>query len=215
MSISNSLPLQPFDDIPIPPPVGRMTEEQFVAWCTEDVRAEWVDGEVIIMSPASSYHSELIFWLAGVIGYYIDEKQLGRLFGIELITRLAAIKQRRLPDLMFVDKSRSDIIRPTYLEGPPDMALEVVSDDSVDRDWKDKYAAYARAGVREYWVIDPLVKRAALFVLVNGRFEQAEEADGWLASTVIGGLRLKTVWFWPETRPTRGAALREMGLSTP
>ena len=39
-----------------PSPGRRMTEEEFVAWCDEDTRAEWVDGEVVVHSPTSIRH---------------------------------------------------------------------------------------------------------------------------------------------------------------
>lgn len=42
------------DDRPLPP--GRMTFDEFLAWCDEDTWAEWVDGEVVILTPAARKH---------------------------------------------------------------------------------------------------------------------------------------------------------------
>ncbi len=194
-------------------PPGRMTEEEFVAWCPEDLRAEWVEGEVIMMSPANTEHNELFMWLAGVLKYYVDEHGLGQVFGPEHTVRFASIRRRRLPDLYFVSADRLSGLRPTYFEGPPDMAIEIVSPDSVTRDWRDKFLDYEAAGVLEYWIIDPMSQRADLYVRTDGKFTQAVEADGWLHSTAMKGLRLKIEWFWPATRPRVPDALRAIADS--
>src|SRR3954451_12443580 len=46
-----------------PVPGVRMTEQQFEEWCDEDVKAEWVDGEVVLMSPENIVHLTLAQWL--------------------------------------------------------------------------------------------------------------------------------------------------------
>ncbi len=51
-----------------PIPRVRMTEREFVAWCPEEVRAEWVDGEVVMMSPANAEHVDVTVWLTRVEG---------------------------------------------------------------------------------------------------------------------------------------------------
>ena len=51
-----------------------MTESEFVAWCNEDVRAEWVDGEVFIMSPSNVEHDDLQIWLIRLLGEYVESK---------------------------------------------------------------------------------------------------------------------------------------------
>src|SRR5689334_5852090 len=67
----------------------RMTEEQFVAWAMaqEDVRVEWVDGEVVQMAPVSGEHSDLSLWLLHVVDLYVRERNLGLVRGTEFMTR--------------------------------------------------------------------------------------------------------------------------------
>jgi Putative restriction endonuclease len=55
-----------------PLPSKRMTEREFVAWADEDTRAEWVDGEVELMSPANITHLRLTRWLVMVLGGFVD-----------------------------------------------------------------------------------------------------------------------------------------------
>ncbi len=194
-------------------PPGRMTEEEFVAWCPEDLRAEWIDGEVIMMSPANTEHTRLVMWLTRVLAEFVERHSLGEVFGPELPVRFSSLRHRRLPDLFFVSNSRLGDLRPTHFEGPPDMAIEIVSPESMARDWRDKYRDYEAAGVPEYWIIDPMSQRADLYVLTGGKYRQLVAHEGWLHSTAVSGFCLKTEWFWPATRPKCQQALDEIARS--
>jgi Uma2 family endonuclease len=202
-------------DVPIPPKPS-MTEEEFVTWAfKEDVRAEWIDGEVITMSPSSLEHVELFGFLYFVLRGHVERHDLGKVLGSELLVRFENQKRQRLPDLLFISKLRCEILRRLHVEGPPDMIIEIVSPDSVARDWRDKYWEYESAGVREYWVIDLVAEHAELYVRsAAGEYERVAERDGWLVSTAITGFRLKTQWLWPATRPKAIDALRELEAST-
>ena len=200
--------------VPIPPK-SSMTEDEFVAWSfKENVRAEWIDGEVNIMSPSNLEHVELFGFLNFVLRGYVERHDLGKVLGSEFLVRFANQKRQRLPDLLFISNLRCEILRRLHVEGPPDMIMEIVSPDSVARDWRDKYLEYEGAGVREYWVIDLLAERAELYVLSDsGKYERIAERDGWLNSTAAAGFRLKTAWFWPATRPKAIDALVELNAS--
>jgi Uma2 family endonuclease len=94
--------------------------------------------------------------------------------------------------------------------------MEIVSPDSVERDWHDKYAKYEAAGVRESWIIDPLAQRAEVHALSSdGKYERVAEREGWLSSTVVAGFRVKPAWFWPAIRPKVRGALAELERSAP
>jgi Uma2 family endonuclease len=51
----------------VSPPKERMSYEEFLEWCDEDTWAEWVDGEVIVLSPAGDRHQDLSDWLAFIL----------------------------------------------------------------------------------------------------------------------------------------------------
>ncbi len=57
-----------------PPRPRRMTYEEFLAWADEDPLAEWVDGEVVMYSPASLKHQRIIAFLAQIVGAYVDSR---------------------------------------------------------------------------------------------------------------------------------------------
>src|SRR4051812_45080778 len=83
-------------------PGRRMTEEQFVKWCTSDTWAEWVDGEVIIMSPVGFAHADLFAYLLHLIRAFVEERDLGRVLTEPFQVRLTGQRRRRSPDILFV-----------------------------------------------------------------------------------------------------------------
>lgn len=195
-----------------PLPSLRMTEEEFVQWADEDTHAEWVNGEVELMSPANESHLDLTGWLNAILRIFVRELDLGTVFAVESMVRFASQKRRRLPDLHFVSKARHHIVRETYIEGAPDLIIEIVSPDSVSRDWQRKYLEYEKAGVKEYWIIDPTTKQVEAYVFRGRKYVQIQEKDGKLHSTILPHFYLKTSWLWQQPLPSEMKVLREQGF---
>ena len=192
-----------------------MSEDEFIAWATEHrVRAEWVEGEVIVMAPSNIDHADLNGWLYMLLREYVDRKDLGRVI-FDVFTKLTIPRrQLRVPDVLFVAKDRLDVIKATRIEGAPDLVIEIVSPDSQSRDWREKHADYQSAGVREYWIIDPISRTIeASAISSDGRYKRIEEIDGKIASAVVEGWFLRPEWLWQQPRPLVSLALAELGLS--
>jgi Uma2 family endonuclease len=106
----------------------------------------------------------------------------------------------REPDILFVATENLERLTQERLNGPPDLVIEVISDDSVKRDRDDKYREYRDAGVREYWIVDPREgrQRADFFRLDDaaGATERGEyrlfatEDDARVESRVLSGFWL-------------------------
>lgn len=135
-------------------PVGAehgMTEEGFVSCAfQQETAVEWVDGELILMSPITVQHDELCNWLSRLLAIYAEDHDLGTVHGPEVQVRFATIPSRRQPDVVFLSKTNRHRLCEKYIEGPPDLIVEIVSPDSIDRDWHDKFKEYELAGVGEY-----------------------------------------------------------------
>ena len=203
--ITDSGPLAPYKA----PPDRKLSEEEFLAWCDEDVKAEWVDGQVIMMSPANTAHVRLTSFLDRVVGVFVERHGLGEVFGPELATRLTP-HIRRVPDIMFVAKQRLGNVGATHLEGPPELAMEVVSPESATRDWQEKYLDYQAAGVREYWVIDPVDQRVVAYQLVEGKYQPIASVQGRIPSSVLAGFFLREDWLWRAELPKFDDVLNEI-----
>jgi Uma2 family endonuclease len=197
----------------IPRPTGPMTEDEFMAWSDEDVKAEWVDGAVILMSPSSYRHVDLVGWFTTILGMYASAHDLGKVIGPEFMVRLGARRRIRVPDVLFIAKDRLDLIRPNHLEGAPDLAIEVVSPDSQSRDRREKYADYEASGVREYWIVDPISEDLEVHILdAERRFRPRPIIDGRLESTVLPGFWVQPEWLWQSPLPNEWTTLKAYGL---
>jgi len=198
-----------------PLPGVRVTEKGFFAeYGDEDINAEWVNGEVIVMAPVSMEHADLNFWLMRLIAEFVEFHDLGRVFGPEYPARFSSIRVMRCPDVMFVSNSRASQLHPTYLDGAPDLAVEIVSPDSEARDWRDKYDNYQTVGVREYWVVDPLSKRIDAYSLGRSKRYSLIQPDneGRIHSKVLKGLFVQPKWLWQSPLPKLAGVLKELKL---
>lgn len=133
--------------MPVPSP-SIMTFEEFLVW-GENIRAEWVDGEVENLSPVSEEHQKLGGFLFPLLCFLVEEKQTGEVFDQTFVMRLAQPRSGREPDMMFVAAVHLDRIKANYLDGPADLAIEIISPESQKRDREVKRAEYEQGGVRE------------------------------------------------------------------
>lgn len=196
------------------PPL-RMSEEEFADWTALGNVGEWVDGEVIRMSAESLLHVELNAWLSMLVRLFVDRRQLGgRVTGPGYTVRLPNQRVRRVPDLLYVSREHLGRVGATLLEGPPDLSIEIVSVESQSRDRREKYTEYEGAGVREYWIVDPLSKTVEAYAIdPEGHFQLIAGADdGRIASVVLPGFYLRPEWLWQEPLPDVIATLRELGI---
>jgi Uma2 family endonuclease len=194
-------------------PGRRMTEAEFVEWIDDKTRAEWVDGEVVMMAPANLDHADFSGWLYSLVREFVNRRQLGRVYGTEVIVRLPRQRRRRLPDVLFVSAERKAILKPTFVDGAPDLIMEVVSPDSVSRDWREKYFEYERAGVREYWIVHRQSDRVEAYALNKaGKYQLIPVQDGKIHSVVLKGFFLRIDWLLSESQPLVLEAIRELGL---
>jgi Uma2 family endonuclease len=190
-----------------------MTEAEFDAWCNEDVWAEFKDGEVFMASPALVRHELVFNFLLTLLNLYVRRRNLGIVTGSQVQVRLRP-GLRRVPDLLFVSQARMNIIHPNMVEGAPDLVVEIVSPDSVARDWRDKYIEYAEAGVREYWIIDPQAQRTEWYWLNEQQhYELIEPQDGAYHSGMLEGFYLRDEWLWQDPLPDPLTVLRELGIA--
>jgi Uma2 family endonuclease len=183
-----------------PAPGMRMSYEEFLEWCDEDTWAEWVDGEVILLSPASTRHQRIKKFLADILGLHCHARGLGEVLDAPFLMKL---ERGREPDVLFVAREHLDRLKENYLDGPADLVVEIVSPDSVERDRGTKFVEYEAAGVREYWLIDPLRERAEFYQLdEEGFYRPVPDLEGMYRSQAVSGFWLKVEWLWRESLPS-------------
>ena len=175
----------------------KMTYEEFLAWADEDTLAEWVDGEVVMYSPASDRHQDVARFLTSVLGIYVETRGLGVIRPAPFQMKL---ERGREPDLLFVAREHLDRLLETRLQGPADVVVEIVSQDSIERDRGTKFVEYEAGGVREYWLLDPLREWAEFYQLgETGHYRVVfSGTEGTYHSEAVPGFWLQVEWLWQE-----------------
>jgi Uma2 family endonuclease len=199
--------LSPSPDQPL-----AMTYDQFLEWATEDTHAEWVDGKVIMPSPANTRHQLMVHLLSTALSMFVGHFALGSVFGAPYQMKLA--RSGREPDLLFVATDHLDRLTGTYLDGPADLVVKVIAPDSIGRDRGEKFYEYQEAGIPEYWLIDPLTQRAEFYLLdVAGNYQLIPPgADGVYPAHVLAGFWLRVAWLWQDPLPTPNEVLWAIGV---
>ena len=177
--------------------------------------AEWVDGEVHLYMSVTNPHQRLVNFLNALLTFSVDLARAGEVQTAPYAMAAVLGGPGREPDLMFIATDHESRVTRSHLMGPPDLVVEVVSDDSVRRDFRTKRAEYESAGVGEYWIIDSREghRGEALFlVLTDGKYVAASPQGGVYRSRAVPGFWLRTEWLAQE-RPNALAAFREIEAS--
>lgn len=128
--------------------------QDICSWETDQYRHELIEGEHIMSPSPTPYHQDVTFNLGFYLKKYIMENDLGKLY-IAPTDVVFHEMDVFVPDLFFIKKQNLHIIRDSYIDGVPDIIIEVLSPSSKSRDRDMKFKRYAYYAVPEYWIVDP------------------------------------------------------------
>ena len=156
----------------------KMTARQYLQLGEDPVgvRLELVDGEIAVSPTQTPSHSRVVIRLVAILNFHILENQLGELFSAMDIV-LADCDVRR-PDLLFFSNDRLYLVGEKAMEGPPDLAVEVLSPSSIKTDRVDKFEQYRLAGVKHYWIVDPELKSIEAWMLKGQEYVDVGRGQG-------------------------------------
>src|SRR5574341_2196965 len=189
----------------------RVSAEEYMEKYAHDFY-EWVDGELEPMSPVTARQNALFRYLLFLFQSYFIVRPIGKVEHQPFVMRLDAINARREPDLMVVLDSNPGELTDTAMIGPADIVVEIVSPESVERDYGKKFLEYEKGGVKEYWLLDPLREDARFYRLNQQGLYKAISPDesGNYKSPVLPGLRVHVLTLWQETLPDMAQALESV-----
>jgi len=179
-----------------------ITFEEYLAQYASDFH-EYVGGIVIKMSPSSLRHAELLLYLAFLLSTYFDSKPDGKVIVVPFVMRLPKHDHGREPDLLIVLNENRDRLHDSYMDGPADICIEIVSPESVSRDHGEKFQEYEEGGVGEYWILDPIHTETRFYRLgEEGLYiRQSEDAEGNYTTPRLPQFRFHIPTLWQDTLP--------------
>lgn len=174
----------------------KLTYEDLRHWPEDGKRHELIDGEHFVTPAPVPRHQFLVVQLVRLLGSWIHERDLGRLYvaPVDVVLGEGDVVE---PDLVFIRRDRLGIVGETHVQGAPDLIVEILSPATRRRDEITKRHLYERHGVNEYWVVDPEIDTIKVYRLGDeGYRREAElsvEAGDELTSPVFAGLRVPLV----------------------
>ncbi|NCJ05579.1 Uma2 family endonuclease [Synechococcales cyanobacterium C] len=152
------------------------TDEEFMALPDDGHRYEIINGELIDMGNSGALHGYVCSTLMILLGGYVRIQKLGAMFDSSTAFKMKN-GNKRSPDISFFAKERLQGITelPSFLEGAPDLAIEVLSPGNTVEEIHDKLVEYFENGTRLVWIIHPTEH----YILV---YRSAQEPDRLLKS---------------------------------
>jgi Uma2 family endonuclease len=179
------------------------TFDDFMTLVKDGEKADLIDGVIYMASPDNTEANKLNMWLGGLLYDFTDLRDLGNVFTSRVAFRLDDENSPE-PDIGFVRKERLHLVRRGFVDGPPDAAMEIVSPESVERDYDKKRKQFEAVGVREHWIVDEIERKTTFLRLgKNGKFREVKLRKGVFTSTAIPGFWFRPEWLWQEPRPRK------------
>ena len=190
----------------------RERRQRFYEEVTEEFKAEFINGEVIMHSPARRSHTLACMNLVNLLKNYVARHGLGEVHTEKSLVCLT--RNDYEPDIMFFGLEKAATLTTSQMRFPaPDFVVEVLSESAEQRDRGIKFEDYAANGVAEYWLVDAEARTVEQFRLVEGAFRlhrKVGEEDP-LASLAVTGFEIPVQAIFDE-ETNRQTVLALLGL---
>lgn len=187
-----------------------ITVDQFVGLVPDGQKADLLDGMIYVASPDSPEAAGLNTFLTAVLECYVAEFELGKIYGPRSAFKLSNTYAPE-PDVAFARRERLGRWERAFFDGAPDLAIEIVSTDSLKRDPGIKRDVYERSGVLEYWMVHLLDARSTFLRLDGKTYRDVTPPPGSLFhSEAVEGFWLDPEWLFAEDRPKPLACLEKI-----
>ena len=179
---------------------GWVTYEDFRSAIHDGQKADLIDGVIFMASPDNTDANDLFVWLVRLLAGFCEDQNCGKVYGSRVSMRLDD-KNAPEPDLAVVLNDHLHLVERRHINGPADLAIEIVSPESVQRDYEKKRKLYERFGVKEYWIIDEDLQVITLLSLGSKSYRELKIRKGTFNSVVLPGFCLNPKWIWANPRP--------------
>lgn len=157
---------------------------------TEEQKAEFINGEIVVHSPVKLRHNRTSSLLHRLLSTYVDAHDLGFVGHEKVLITLT--RNDYEPDVCFFNQAKAQHFLPDQMKFPaPDLAVEVLSASTANNDRGIKFRDYAVHGVTEYWIIDPTAEMVEQYMLHGEVYElRIKSNSGDLQSVAVAGFTI-------------------------
>jgi len=179
----------------------RYTYADYLEWEGPE-RYELFNGEAFMMASPSVTHQALQAGLIAMLDNWLQGKSC-KVFGSPLDVRLFPKKDNSdniivQPDLLVVCDQKK--LGKKSIDGPPDLVIEIMSPSNSHSELFRKFHYYLKAGVREYWVINPELKKVSVHVYEDGHYiSTSYEDNDRIPVSILPGLEISLEDLWART----------------
>jgi Uma2 family endonuclease len=177
--------------------------ERFLDQTTEDQKAEFINGEIVVHSPVRYEANEARRRLSRLASTFVDIHRLGRLSDEKLLISLT--RNDYEPDISYWRSEKSSAFEPKQLRFPaPDWIAEVLSPSTESIDRGVKFEDYAAHGVAEYWIVDADKQIVEQYTLIDGNYQLLlKSGSGTIRSEVITGFEIPIIAIFDDAENLR------------
>ncbi len=156
----------------------------------DDIKAEFINGQVVVHSPSKKEHTDAIGFLFQILTPFVRLAKLGYVGSGKVMTSLT--RNDYEPDVIFFGKEKAEKFKKGQWQYPvPNFVVEVMSDSTASRDRGIKFDDYESHGIQEYWIIDPDEETIEQYLLQDGKFKlHLKAGQGPIGSRAIKGFTI-------------------------
>lgn len=168
------------------------TYEDYLALPEDGNRYEIIEGVLYVTpAPIADYQYPL-GELFALIRNFVKERKLGIAWQAPFEVHLSQETRPVQPDVLFIRADNLPPVGAKFFEGVPDLVIEALSPSTLRADKTVKFLAYEKAGVPEYWIVNPTKQSVEVYVLVAGTYQQHGDfsGDDLITSAVLKGFEV-------------------------
>jgi Uma2 family endonuclease len=183
----------------------KLTYDDYVLFPDDGMRHELIDGEHYVTASPNTKHQKVSGNLHLIIGLWLQEYPVGQLFYAPfdvVFSKFDVVE----PDLLYMSNERAQaVLTPANVKGVPEIVIEIGSPSTRARDETIKRRLYERAGVTEYWVVDPELDVIRVYARDGERFgrplERSAEGGDMITTPLLSGLDIPLARVFSLTLP--------------
>ncbi len=170
----------------------QVRRKRFYQEMSEGQKVEFINGEVIMQSPAKLRHTTASRNLGTLLNTYVSKHSLGYVGQEKMLITLT--RNDYEPDVVYFGSEKAQSFTPDQMKFPaPDLVVEVLSPSTENNDRGIKFLDYAAHGIAEYWIVDPKAETVEQYVLKDETYRLRAKTDsGVIRSVVLEGWALLT-----------------------